>query len=40
MELSVLEDAYIMSRYVMRDFSLQEAERLLKAVKEIMKDVA
>lgn len=36
----MLEDAYIMSRYVMRDFSLQEAERLLKAVKEIMKDVA
>ena len=40
MELSVLEDAYIMSRYVMRDFGLQEAERLLKAVREIMKDVA
>ena len=40
MELSVLEDAYITSRYVMRDFSLQEAEKLLKAVKEIMKDVA
>ena len=40
MELSVLEDAYITSRYVMRDFSLQEAEKLLKTVKEIMKDVA
>jgi len=40
MELSVLEDAYITSRYVMRDFSLQEAEKLLKAVKEIMKDVS
>ena len=40
MELSVLEDAYITSRYVMRDFSLREAEKLLKAVKEIMKDVA
>ena len=39
MELSVLEDAYITSRYVMRDFSLQEAEKLLKAVEEIMKDV-
>jgi len=40
MELSVLEDAYITSQYVMRDFSLREAEKLLKAVKEIMKDVA
>ena len=40
MELSVLEDACITSRCVMRDFSLREAEKLLKAVKEIMKDVA
>ena len=40
MELSVLKDAYITSRYVIRDFNLQEAEKLLKAVKEIMKDVS
>jgi len=40
MELKRLEDAYITSRYVMRDFSLQEASQLLEAVKEIMKDVA
>lgn len=29
MELSVLKDAYITSIYVMRDFSRQEAERLV-----------
>ena len=40
MELSVLEDAYITSRYVIRDFSLQEAEKLLNAVEEIMKDAS
>ncbi len=40
MELSVLEDAYITSRYIMRDFSRQEVEKLVKAVKEIMRDVA
>ena len=40
MELGVLEDAYITSRYMIRDFSLQEAEKLLKAVKEIMKDAS
>jgi len=40
LELSVLEDAYITSGYVMREFRLEEVERLLKAVKEIMRDVA
>jgi len=40
MELSVLEDAYITSRYIIRDFSRQEVEKLVKAVKEIMRDVA
>lgn len=33
LELSVLEDAYITSRYVMRDFTREEIERLVKAVK-------
>jgi HEPN domain-containing protein len=40
MELGVLEDAYITSRYVMREFTKQEAERLLKVVKEMIKIVA
>ena len=40
MELSVLEDAYITSRCLMRDFSRQEVERLAKAVREIMKYVS
>lgn len=39
LELGVLEDAYITSRYVPRDFTRQEAERLMKAVKEIMENV-
>jgi HEPN domain-containing protein len=39
LELGTLEDAYITSRYVMREFTKQEAEKLTKAVKEIMKNV-
>lgn len=39
LELGMLEDAYITSRYVMREFTKQEAEKLAKAVKEIMKNV-
>jgi len=39
LELGMLEDAYITSRYVMREFTKQEAEKLTKAVKEIMKNV-
>ena len=39
-ELGVLEDAYITSRYVMREFTKGEAEKLTLAVKEIMKNVA
>lgn len=39
LELGMLEDAYITSRYVMREFTKQEVERLTKAVKEIMKNV-
>ncbi|MEM3448456.1 MAG: HEPN domain-containing protein [Nitrososphaerota archaeon] len=37
LELSVLEDASITSRYVMRNFTRNEVERLVKGVKEIMK---
>ncbi|MBC7129954.1 HEPN domain-containing protein [Candidatus Bathyarchaeota archaeon] len=39
LELGVLEDAYITSRYVPRDFTKQEAEGLMKAVREIMENV-
>lgn len=36
MELGMLEDAYITSSYVSRDFSQSEADRLTKAVEEII----
>ncbi|MEM1507962.1 MAG: HEPN domain-containing protein [Candidatus Bathyarchaeia archaeon] len=36
LELGILEDAYITSRYVMRDFGREEVERLKKAVVELM----
>jgi HEPN domain-containing protein len=39
LELGVLEDAYITSRYVMREFTEHEVKKLKKAVKEIMKNV-
>jgi HEPN domain-containing protein len=39
MELGILEDAYITSRYVMREFTKQEVEKLTKAVKEMMKNI-
>lgn len=38
LELGILEDAYITSRYVMREFTKQEAEKLTTAVKEIVKN--
>ena len=38
-ELSLLEDAYITSRYVPKDFSEEEVKRLLKVVEEVMKAV-
>jgi len=38
-ELGILEDAYITSRYVMREFRKEEAERLMKVVEEVMKSV-
>jgi len=34
----MLEDADITSRYVMREYTKQEAEKLTTAVKEIMKN--
>lgn len=37
LELGMLEDAYITSRYVMREFRREEAERLMKVVEEVMK---
>ncbi len=37
MELGMLEDAYITSRYVSRDFTKLEADRLTKAVAEVIK---
>jgi HEPN domain-containing protein len=39
LELGILEDAYITSRYVMRGFKREEAERLVKVVEEVMKNV-
>lgn len=40
LELSLLEDAYITSRYVIKEFTMHEVEKLAKSVKEIMKNVA
>ncbi|MEM5777305.1 MAG: hypothetical protein QXJ06_02550 [Candidatus Aenigmatarchaeota archaeon] len=37
LELSVLEDAGITWFYVIRDFTRNEVERLLKAIKEMIK---
>ncbi|MFP3984606.1 MAG: HEPN domain-containing protein [Candidatus Bathyarchaeia archaeon] len=39
LELGMLEDAYITSRYVMREFTEREVGKLTKAVKEVMKSV-
>ena len=39
LELGMLEDGYITSRYVMREFKKPEVEKLTIAVKEIMKNV-
>ena len=38
-ELGVLEDAYITSRYIARDYSEEEARRLYGVVKEVMRVV-
>ena len=39
LELGILEDAYITSRYVMREFTKKEAEKLTLAVKEIIQNI-
>ena len=39
LELGILEDAYITSRYIMREFREGEVKRLLQVVKEVMKAV-
>ncbi|MDW8022253.1 MAG: HEPN domain-containing protein [Nitrososphaerota archaeon] len=39
LELGMLEDAYITSRYTTREFTKEELEKLVKAVKEIMGNV-
>ena len=36
----MLEDAYITSRYLMREFTRQEVEKLADAVKEIIENVS
>jgi len=36
LELGMLEDAYITSRYVMREFRKEEVERLRKVVEEVI----
>jgi HEPN domain-containing protein len=37
--IGMLENAYVASRYVVRDFTKREAEKLTAAVEEIMKNV-
>jgi HEPN domain-containing protein len=39
LELGILEDAYISSRYLVREFKKEEVEKLRKAVKELMNNV-
>jgi len=39
MDLGVLEDAYITSRYVMREFKREEVERLARVVREVLEDL-
>lgn len=39
LELGMLEDAYITSRYIMREFRREEVEKLKKAVEEVIRDL-
>jgi len=39
MELGVLEDAYITSRYVVREYTRDEVERLAKVVEEVIRNI-
>jgi len=36
LELALLEDAYITSRYFVREFSESEVERVMRVVEEVM----
>jgi HEPN domain-containing protein len=36
-EISLMEDAYIASRYLVREYSREEAERLVNFAKEVLK---
>ncbi len=40
LELGALEDAYITSRYVPREFRREDAERLMAVVEEVMRAVS
>lgn len=40
LELGMLEDAYISSRYITREFRKEEVEKLRKAVEETMRNVS
>ena len=40
LELGMLEDAYITSRYIMREFREKEVGKLREAVEEMIKDLA
>ncbi len=40
LELGALEDAYITSRYVPREFRREDAERLMAVVEEVMRVVS
>jgi len=40
LELGMLEDAYITSRYVPREFRREDAERLMAVVEEVIRAVS
>ncbi len=40
LELGMLEDAYISSRYIVREFRREEVEKLRIAVEEVMRNVS
>lgn len=39
LELGILEDAYITSRYIAKEFKKEEVEKLKIAVEEVMENV-
>jgi len=40
LELGVLEDAHITSRYILREYRREDAERLMTVVEEVMRAVS